>query len=61
MKGNGVRHFLDLSEIPADELPYAVTPSLTAAVALAAVGTLAIGLWPEPVLRLVSGTAQLLP
>ena len=48
-------------EIPAEELPYAVTPSLTAAVVLAAVGTLAIGLWPEPVLRLVSGTAQLLP
>ena len=48
-------------EIPAEELPYAVTPSLTAAVLLAAVGTLAIGLWPEPVMRLVSGTAQLLP
>lgn len=48
-------------EIPAEELPYAVTPSLTAAVVLAAVGTLAIGLWPEPVLRLVAGTAQLLP
>jgi NADH-quinone oxidoreductase subunit N len=48
-------------EVPAEELPYAVTPSLTVAVVLAAVGTLAIGLWPEPVLRLVSGTAQLLP
>ncbi len=48
-------------QIPAEELPYAVTPALTAAIFLAAVGTLAIGLWPEPVLRLVAGTAQLLP
>lgn len=48
-------------QIPSEEFPYAVTPALTAAILLAAFGTLAIGLWPEPVFRLVAGTAQLLP
>lgn len=44
---------------PETETPYALTPSVAAAVAIAVAAVLFIGLYPGPVLHLIEGTALL--
>lgn len=46
-------------DAPGDQQPYALAPTLTAALVLAVAGVLLVGLWPEPVLNLVRGAAQI--
>lgn len=46
---------------PANEVPYALTPAVALSVILAVAGTLLIGLYPQPVLALIEGTAILVP
>ena len=48
-------------DVPGDALAYSLTPAVTAAIVIALAGTLIIGLWPDPVFRLVEGTVQLVP